>query len=414
MRIGELSKLSNVTIDTIRYYIAKGLLIPQKKGIQFEFPQREIENLQYIQRLKSMRFSIHEIETVMALKRTSNWIEAETIREYTRMLLKKAEELSSECRALSYSGDLIEDELRRFEHRKIRSDYSCGVPVRALSFLVCPHCKRRLAVNNGSFAYKYIYSGLLSCASCGYKAVIEDGAVLTERRYENHYDKADTKRELYQTLCSNLIKLYQQASDSIQADLHRESLAGKVILENFVNGYFYLYTHFNELPADCLYVVIDKYPETISMYKELISSLGLDLDVLYIADASLEYPLMDGCVDVIVDFFSSTEHDLYFKGRYYEAMNPYLKADACVLGVMMDMNVNAKSRQLFAGKYPEGSSELMRYKLTEKELIKQGFAVENHLLGAVWKTQDQFIFSCHLNNEELRFIYFKGKRNRHI
>lgn len=78
------------------------------------------------------------------------------------------------------------------------------------------------------------------------------------------------------------MKCYQLASDQIQKDLGEQELTGKVILENFVNGYFYLYTHLHELPKDALYIIIDKYPETISMYKKLISALNLDRDILYI------------------------------------------------------------------------------------------------------------------------------------
>ena len=37
MKIGELASRCQVTKDTIRYYVEKGLLIPFKKGAQMDF-----------------------------------------------------------------------------------------------------------------------------------------------------------------------------------------------------------------------------------------------------------------------------------------------------------------------------------------------------------------------------------------
>lgn len=412
MRIGELAKLNNISIDTIRYYISLGLLIPRKKGTQFEFNQREVENLQFIQRMKSMRFNLKEIETIMNMKRTSNWNEPETIREYTKMLRAKVGEINAEGVALDYSKKLVQQEIRYFEKTESQTDSRQGVPIRALPYLVCPHCGKHLAVNHGTFSYKYIHDGELICDGCGYTAKIEKGIILTENRYEGQYDRADLKRELYHTLSSDLMKLYQISSDQILADLQREDLSGKVVMENFVNGYFFLYTHFSELPKDCLYIIIDKYPEMIYMYKELISALGLELDILYMADASLSYPLATGCIDVVVDFFSSHEHDFYFKTRYYDRMAPYLTKDAKAFGVTIDMNVTAKSRKLFAKKYPEGTADLMRYPILEQNLKENGFQVEKRQLGSVCKSQNMFSFSCHLDGEEMRFLHFKAERGK--
>lgn len=410
MRIGELAKQNNVTIDTIRYYISLGLLIPRKKGSQFEFNQRETENLQFIQRLKSMRFNLKEIGIIMNMRRTGNWNEPETIKEYTRMLRAKIGEINAENVALEYSKELIEKEISCFEKSSSNNDSRQGVPIRALPYLVCPHCGRQLTVNNGTFSYKYIHDGELLCESCGYRAKIEKGIILTGNRYEGHYDTADIKRELYHTLNSDLLKIYQLLSDHILMALQKEDISGKIIMENFVNGYFFLYTHFHELPKDCLYIIVDKYPEMIYMYKELISALGLELDILYIADASLHYPLAKGCVDVVVDFFSSNEHDFYFKDFYYDSMNPYLKENVSVFGATMALRQDAKSRRLYEKRYPEGNKDLMMYPAMEENLKKNGFQISNKKVGSVKKSQNMLSFSCHLNGEEMSFLYFEGHR----
>lgn len=410
MRIGELAKQNNVTIDTIRYYISLGLLIPRKKGSQFDFNQREAENLRFIQLLKSMRFNLKEIGVIMNMRRTGNWNEPETIKEYTTMLRAKIGEINAENVALEYSKELIIKEIGCFEKSSFTHVSKQGVPIRALPYLVCPHCGRQLMVKNGTFSYKYIHEGELHCETCGYRAKIEKGILVTENRYEGEHDTADIKRELYHTLNRDLLKIYQLLSDHILSALQKEEISGKVILENFINGYFFLYTHFHELPKDCLYIIIDKYPEMLWMYKELISALELELDILYLADASLSYPLAEGCIDVVVDFFSSNEHDFYFKNQYYDELDPYLKQTARVFGASMDLDCHAKSRKLYEKKYPEGNKDLMQYPVMERNLKENGFSVSHKKIGSVRKSQNMLSFSCHLNGEEMRFYYFEAQR----
>lgn len=414
MRIGELARRNNVTIDTIRHYISIGLLIPEKNGAQFEFSEREAENLRYIQELKAMHFHLKEIDEIMNLRRTSNWVEPETMKRYTRMLREKVHEIGAERLALNHSEELLERELKKYEKIQPISGSRQGVPLQAVPLLSCPKCRRQLEVRNADFAYKYILEGQLFCSGCGYRAKIENGIVMTGNLYMNIYDSPDLKRGLYQLLCSDFMKFYQTASDLIQTELTCQKLSGKVVLENFVNGYFYLYTHFNELPPDCLYIIIDKYPESISMYKELISALNLNLDILYIADASMDYPLAAECVDVNVDFFSHLEHDLYFKSRYFDSMEPYMKKDALIVGTTMEMDANARSRKLYQQKYPEGSPERLNFSRSKNNLERLGYQVESKNIGAVYETRNQYSFSCHINKEELRFVYFTGKRGKYL
>ena len=115
MKIGELARLNNVTIDTIRHYISIGLLIPHKNGSQYDFSLREAENLQYIQKLKSMRFHLKEIEDIMNLRRTSNWVEPETMKQYIHMLQEKSGELAAEQVAIKGAEELVAKEIREFE-----------------------------------------------------------------------------------------------------------------------------------------------------------------------------------------------------------------------------------------------------------------------------------------------------------
>lgn len=135
MKIGELARLNNVTIDTIRHYISIGLLIPHKNGSQYDFSLREAENLQYIQKLKSMRFHLKEIEDIMNLRRTSNWVEPETMKQYIHMLQEKSGELAAEQVAIKGAEELVAKEIREFEETGKPNRERQGVPIRARRIL---------------------------------------------------------------------------------------------------------------------------------------------------------------------------------------------------------------------------------------------------------------------------------------
>lgn len=408
MKIGTLAKKFNVSIDTIRYYISIGMLIPEKNGVQFDFSAKEQEILEFIQHLKKLQFKLNEIRYIIDLKRTSNWVEPTTRKAYVKLLREKDGELGSEIVALQYAQKQIAEEIKSYAETENIRDTS-GVPIRALPLLVCPLCGKHLTIHAGAFVYKYVTSGELKCR-CGYSAWIRDGILDTGEAYTGQHDSPDLSRNLYHTLNVDFVRMYQLCCDKITRRLQTGGFEGKVIFENFINGYFYLYNHFNELPKDALYIVADKYPEMLLMYKEMISTLGLDLDILYIADKNPDYPLAKGCVDVVIDFFSSSEHDFYFPEPYSDHIEPLLGKNAKVIGTVMALPPVARSRKRYHQKYPEGTAELMNFARLQAAYGKLGWRVKSKEIGAVMQTQDAYSFVCHLNGEKMSFVYYEAEK----
>lgn len=67
MKIGELSKKSNTSIDTLRYYDKIGLLVPdRKKGIRV-YNDDDIKTLEMIDVLKDMRYSLDDIKEIIII-----------------------------------------------------------------------------------------------------------------------------------------------------------------------------------------------------------------------------------------------------------------------------------------------------------------------------------------------------------
>jgi len=209
---------------------------------------------------------------------------------------------------------------------------------------------------------------------------IRDGILVTGNRYEGAYDSPDLDRNLYRTMTGEQTKMYQISSDTMLQAISKIDLSGKVVAETFINSLYLLFNHYEELPDDCIFIVMDKYEEILRMYKDKLASLGSNKNILFIADASKNFPLKDRCVDLMLDYFSVNENDIYFTSHYYDSMDHYLKADALVLGTMMVLQKNSKSRKHYHEHYPEGSADCMDFSVTEQDLRNHGFHINSGCL----------------------------------
>lgn len=81
MKIGEVAKLSEVGIETIRYYEREGLLAePQRKPSGYrQYDESVVARLQFIKRAKELGFTLTEIKELLGL-----WFDANTRCEHVR------------------------------------------------------------------------------------------------------------------------------------------------------------------------------------------------------------------------------------------------------------------------------------------------------------------------------------------
>ena len=71
MLIGELVEKSGLTKDTIRFYEKKGLIVLDRKSRRInnykEYPQKVLDKLMLIRKLKELVFTLNEIDTFLEL-----------------------------------------------------------------------------------------------------------------------------------------------------------------------------------------------------------------------------------------------------------------------------------------------------------------------------------------------------------
>jgi DNA-binding transcriptional MerR regulator len=91
--IGEFSKLTNLSIDTLRYYEKEGLITPERKenGRRY-YSERDVTWIAFIKRLKETKMPIKEIQEYAKLRA----IGETTMAERMEMLIKHRTALEEE------------------------------------------------------------------------------------------------------------------------------------------------------------------------------------------------------------------------------------------------------------------------------------------------------------------------------
>lgn len=412
MKIGQLARLCGVSVATVRYYVSMGMLTPNDSSAQYDFSEREVEDLKLILRMRNHQFKLKEIQQYLILTRHSRMIEPGTIDAALQLLEKKQQEIFAEIEGLKASYRELGEEMEHLKERGLRERRVTGVPLSALSLLVCPHCGAPLKIADAEIENGYILSGSLVCSRDGqYEAKISDGIIETGNLYTGLYDRPDLSRGLYRDMGPEFSFAFQRCQDRITEALLQDSLDGKVILEANINGYFYMYNHLSLLPETSLLILIDKYPETLRMYKALIEQCAIKCQILYLADAGVDYPLKKGAVDRYITMCGEGEYLLYHEKCYLEEAKDFLKPDVRIYGTYLSYDVNSKSRNNLRVKYPESSWRGFHMPYLKEDYDRCGFQMQQEQMGAVTDCGAHvYAFSCQVIGEVLRLYSFTAER----
>ena len=353
MRIGAFSKQFAISPETVRYYVNKGLLCPIIKNDRYDFKENDKYDMQLLLRLKSFRFSIGEIHKLLSLRRLSNFDSQNELDDYIDILVEQKNKLQHEKHQLQGIINSLQDEIGNSSGKhSFCAKRKNGVPLVFLQLLACPVCGGSLRLNNCSIEKDQILSGALSC-ECGFEAVIQNGILIGPPGKISKYDWPDVERNCYRLMNPTLVSYMQKAYHWLLDRIGQCDMDGKVILEDFVNNYCFCHANFEYMPPKALYIISDKYPEIVTIYKGLIDKLGLESKVLYIAAASNMLPLKDGCVDMYIDFDSANEYALYHKGYSIDALARYLRRESYAAGSFFSFKANSSAKKELYRQFPE-------------------------------------------------------------
>lgn len=401
MKIGEFSNLFGLAPETVRYYVNKGLLVPVSKNERYDFDYVDVDDMRFLMKLKSFRFSLSEIHRIMSLRRLSNFDSRKELMDYIDILNHQKKNMLLEKKEIDSIINAIKHEIASAtgKHNPVgKKKY--GVPLVFLQYLACPKCQGELKISNCNIEKDHILSGDLTC-TCGFKAEIKNGILIGDSGKISKYDWPDLERNCYRLMNPTLISYMHKAYHWMLEKLRQKNIKGKVVLEDFINNYCFCQMNFELMDKDALYIITDKYPEIVAVYKGLIDKLSLEHNIIYIASASNMLPLKFGCVDLYIDLDSANEYALYNNGYSTEALKNYFNKDSSALGLFFSFKPKSSSFAELHKQFPEAwekSYDISYFRQHLRKTWRQVLAEE--AIGKVTdSTQEEIAYSYHIPGE---------------
>lgn len=410
MKIGQVAQRYGISRDNLYYYINYGLLVPPRIDKQYVFDDETLSDLERILELKDLGFTLAEIHRILSLFRISD-MEKTGFREELRVIYaKRRRGCQEEIAHLERISGVLSQKIEALSTVDTSEYRRTGLPLSMLGLIQCPHCKKPLAISNVTMDTEYIFEADMDC-QCGYHADVRDGILLTPNRYEGNDDTPDVHRLMYKDLPAGMISLFQSAYNFMKRQLDGVSLNGKVVMESYINAWFFLYTHQGIFDPNGRYIIVDKYPETLAMYKALMERENHHLPILYIADSTLNLPLCPGCVDVNIDFFATNEHNFYRRSFFYEKLAPLLKLGARIIGTYFYFENGWRSMQKLLSQYPKCSDNNFSLQYFLKMAAETGIVIDKkEVCGPSIDSGNNIGFSFHQKGEKLFLLPYTAHR----
>ena len=317
-------------MDTVRYYMEIGLLLPQKNGKNYEFGDADVEDMAFIVGLKQYQLSINVLNEIMSLKRQLNSHDARITELIIRELKARRAEITEEISGLEQIAASIDKRLSEYS-AQVPEPARLGLPLDFVALLRCPHCGRELNLEDTFIEKQQIISASAVC-TCGCTMKIQDGVICAEEEVPGesnglddlkwwdsyiggHIGKLDTRGT---RIVNTMNKCYSRLSSWLKESPKYQSGSKNVILTCGDNSGRFLLYHLMDTEAGkeflsactiIMYVSSAQVPERI---KRLIASFDFCPKLVFIIGSSYRLPLARGCVDIYIDDNSSF---LYFAAR---------------------------------------------------------------------------------------------------
>lgn len=174
MKIGEFAKKHQVTVDTVRHYMAEGLLTPLKENTQYVFSEIDDEVMDNILLLKSMNFKLDEMRAYLLFQTMFSANSLSGSGSFAPRFQEKLAQNRAEIKRLEEMNRLIEGRLQGAEKT---FSFKRGVALSLIGSLRCPDCRKPLEVEKPELLHNEIMKGELLCPDCGRRYYMRGGIV---------------------------------------------------------------------------------------------------------------------------------------------------------------------------------------------------------------------------------------------
>ena len=415
MKIGQLAKKYNISNSAIYYYIDMGLLIPENKDKKYFFNNQDENDLRMILKLKKCQFSLDDIRRILSLTRMTNLADKGDIDDYLSYFSNQKNILIKEKNNLEIAIKEIEKEISERKSRPDNNESISGIPLDMVQFLYCPVCQRKLDLSNVYIKNNQILSGKLLC-ECSYEAEIINGILVTKGLYLTKYEVPDITRSFTKGLPADCINIFKKSFNWMLDKLLIENTDNKVVLEDHINTYFFLYPNISRMNKNSYYIIADKFLSMVEMYKRRIDALNLDLNILYIVNSSHEYPLKNGCVDIFLDFFSSNKFNFVEKYYYLDKTYRLFNNNSRIIGTFFYYDKSCKSIQLAIDQYEGTWDNCFNVQDFKQHFInsEKFKLIDEKEVGEVIETSNEY-FTFHIKGEKMKLLsYLWQKQDKKV
>lgn len=351
MKIGAFAKQFDVSIDTVRYYIDLGLLVPVKQKTQYEMDQTCVEDMTFITELKKLHFSLQEIHKILSYKRITHFREENDIHYFVNLLTEKKAKLAEELNQIAQTIQRIDQIIEETSKSQVQ-EAGKGMPLSFMSYLYCPSCRVPLKMTEASIQQTSVYDGVLTCP-CGYQAELFEGILITDNVTTSPYHSCIYDEEIIKEWSPNFISLTEKSCLSMYKELSRHDLKHKLIVETNVDIFVSMTKYLPLLGEEVNYVFCGHSLEMMKRLKKRVEYSCPNATVLYIVNSDLQLPLRPQSIDYFVDSFSFNQFSLLNKRLPCEILAPYLHGDSRILGTYMFFAPASKSLKKIKEMYPD-------------------------------------------------------------
>ena len=124
MKIGKFSKMTGLSVLTIRYYIDLGLFAPQRSERYWDFSEEDLSRAAEIARYKNCGFSLQTIAELFSLLQGSNLSQQERMCRLHSVLDCESQRIQTNHRQLTLSLDKLNSMIRDIQGQVVTDSFN--------------------------------------------------------------------------------------------------------------------------------------------------------------------------------------------------------------------------------------------------------------------------------------------------
>lgn len=335
VKIGEIARKFDLSEQTIRYYVKKGLLIPSHSSYQYSFSERDEEDLALITTYKLLGFSLSEILNILSLYRISHVKAPKEAYQLLRIFQKKLDDLQETRQELDSSINRLNGMISEIKSQFLSTRTERGIHVSFLDILACPDCCGELILSDATIINSQIISGQLQC-SCGRLFSIRGGILyddgLPSMFSNTFFEEQTTLLEDYDP--HTIVEVKEDERQLLTQILAGPTPASQTVLESNFRTWFFLLKNIDALRnAGNRYIFAEQYPEVVQYYKAVFDTFDYPHKYMFMACRPECYPIRRHTLDMWIDYMDCIDYSETESRFLPELIHPYLRENAYVHGV---------------------------------------------------------------------------------